>query len=134
MANVFRVVSATGGSIDFLNDSTALAAGATVKRNGIVGVVSRAVAASEYGSMHVQPSIILEGPVNAAGGENFAIGDVVYFNTSTGYCTKTDPTSNGYKLGHAVAGAGGKIGGLTSSSGACAAGETVVRVRLETVV
>lgn len=134
MANSFRLVQSSGGALDFFNNSvTPLAAGNVVNRGRLVGVLERDVAGNSYGVLHTTPSPIVEGPLDPGAAVNYAIGDTVYFNFVTGFCVKTDPTTNGFKVGTAVAGAGGKIGGLTAANGAAAAGDDAIRIRLDAI-
>lgn len=134
MANFFRLAQSSGGALDFYNNSeTPLAAGALVNRGRLVGVLERDVAGNSYGVLHTTPSPVVEGPLDPAAVANYAIGDPVYFNFVTGFCVKTDPTSSGFKVGTAVAGAGNRIGGLTAADGAAVAGDSEIRIRLEAI-
>lgn len=130
MANVHRYI-APGETIDFLNDTgSAIAAGTSIKKNSLPMVVQRDVANGAYGSAIVPGNPIFEGPLDTSAAVNYAIGEVVYMNTVTGYVVKTDPAGNGFKLGVAVPGVRGVISGINSASACAAANGPAVRYML----
>lgn len=139
MANKFRYI-APGDKIQVLNDTgSAWTAGQSVNKNLIVGIVERDTPNGEWGTWCVNAGPIFEGPLAANANVNYAIGEAVYFNTATGVCVKTDPTTDGYMVGYAVTSPTG-IGGLaagtgdTSADGAAvghaSAGNTTIRFAL----
>ena len=90
-----------GDAVDY-TPSAALAAGAVVVLEDLVGVVKRAIPAGELGALHVAG--VFDFPKETGGGKDIPAGKKVYWDATPGIVKKT--ASGATYLGKAVLAAG----------------------------